>query len=110
MAGKIFVARVDGIADYNGQQIHIKAGVTRVREGHPLLKGRESIFREIEVQYDLEDARSAPQDEAKAQAEASAPAKDEAPLAPATAEDEEYLAPPKKPAPRTRGPRKASGA
>lgn len=106
MAGKIYVARVDGIIDYNGGQVPIKAGVTRVREGHPILEGRESVFEEITVQYDLEDARSAPQDEPKPEPVASAPAAAEASPAPATAEDEEYLAPPKKPATRQRGPRK----
>ena len=65
MSGKIYIARSSGLADYDGGQVYIQAGVTRVREGHPLLKGRESIFEEIEVQYEVEDARSAPQDEPK---------------------------------------------
>lgn len=106
MAGKIYVSKVNGLADYEGGQIMLTAGVTRVREGHPLLKGRESVFEEIRVEYDLEDARSAPQDEPKPEPVASAPAAAEASPAPATAEDEEYLAPPKKPATRQRGPRK----
>ena len=65
MAGKIYVATQNGLADYDGRQVPIRAGVTRVREGHPLLKGREAIFEEIKVDYDIEDARSAPQDEPK---------------------------------------------
>lgn len=62
---KIYVSKVSGLADYDGRQVPLVAGVTRVREGHPLLKGREDVFEEISVHYDIEDARSAPQDEPK---------------------------------------------
>lgn len=105
---KIYVSKVSGLADYDGRQVPLVAGVTRVREGHPLLKGRESVFEEITVQYDIEDARSAPQDEPKPEPVAAAPAEAEV-KAPAV-DDEDYLAAPaKKPAPR-RGPRKSTGA
>lgn len=64
-SGKIYVAKFSGFADLDGRQVHVQEGVTRVREGHPLLKGREDVFEEIGVHYDLEDARSAPQDEGR---------------------------------------------
>lgn len=97
MAGKIYVARVSGIIDLpKGGQAHIQAGITRVREGHPILKGRESIFREIDVHYDVEDARSAPQD-------APVPEAVTAPAAEA-AKPEPVKAPAARP---QRGPRKA---
>lgn len=61
--GKIYVAAQDGLCVLeDGRVITLKAGVTRVREGHPLLKGREVMFRELDVHYDLEDARSAPEE------------------------------------------------
>lgn len=96
MAGKIYIATVTGTATLpDGSEAHLQEGVTRVREGHPLLKGREAIFREIDVHYDVEDARSAPQD---------------APTPKASAEPEAVVAPEpvKAPAARPqRGPRKA---
>lgn len=61
--GKIYVASQDGLCVLeDGRVVTLKAGVTRVREGHPLLKGREVMFRELDVHYDLEDARSAPEE------------------------------------------------
>lgn len=100
---KIYVSKVSGLADYDGRQIPLVAGVTRVREGHPLLKGREAVFEEITVHYDVEDARSAPQDETEPP---------HAPPPAAVVDDDDYFPPPvkKTAAPRQRGPRKASGS
>lgn len=61
--GKIYVAVRDGLCEVDGNWISLKAGVTRVREGHPLLNGRESMFKELDVHYDLEDMRAAPEQE-----------------------------------------------
>lgn len=61
--GKIYVASQDGLCVLeDGNVVTLKAGVTRVREGHPLLKGRMAMFKELDVHYDLEDARSAPEE------------------------------------------------
>jgi hypothetical protein len=66
MAGKIFVALANAVLDLpDGGRAVIVAGQTRVREGHPLLRGRESLFQEINAHFEFEDARSAPQDEPK---------------------------------------------
>ncbi len=66
MAGQIYVASVSGTIQLaDGSQVQIHADVTRVREGHPLLVGRESMFRKIDVHYDVETARQAPAPEAK---------------------------------------------
>lgn len=106
MAGKIYVAISSAVLDTeDGGRASITAGVTRVREGHPILRGRESMFKEIDVHFDIEDARSAPQDAPKPEPVVSAPA--ETVAAPATAEDEAYLPPAKKTAASRRGPRKA---
>lgn len=60
--GKIYVAVQDGLCQLpDGNYVTLKTGVTRVREGHPLLKGRESMFKELDVHYDLEDMRAAPE-------------------------------------------------
>lgn len=62
--GKIYVAKTDGMIQRgDGSFVTVKAGVTRVREGHELLNGRMGMFRELDVHYDLEDSRSAPEQE-----------------------------------------------
>jgi len=62
VAGKIYIANTNAVvALENGSYITLSKDQTRVREGHPLLKGNESMFRELDVHYDLEDARSAPE-------------------------------------------------
>jgi hypothetical protein len=73
MAGKIYVSKVNGLADYDGGQVQLVAGITRVREGHPLLKNRESVFEEITVDYEVETARQAPEAEAKPEAKVEEP-------------------------------------
>lgn len=61
MAGQIYVATDSGIVQMDdGTQLTIQAGVTRVREGHPLLEGRELLFRKIDVHYDVEEATARP--------------------------------------------------
>lgn len=61
MAGQIYVATDSGIVQLDdGTQLTIQAGVTRVREGHPLLEGRELLFRKLDVHYDVEEATSRP--------------------------------------------------
>jgi hypothetical protein len=63
MAGKIYVANTSGETRLkDGTMVLLHAGVTRVREGHPLLEGREALFDELKIHHDLEDARSAPEE------------------------------------------------
>lgn len=54
MAAESFTTTLDGVPTV------VIADVTRVREGHPLLAGREHMFRELDVHYDVEDASDAP--------------------------------------------------
>lgn len=61
--GKIYVARESGTAEIDGTAYPFTAGVTRVREGHALLKGgRDQLFEEIDlsVHYDIEQATAGP--------------------------------------------------
>lgn len=48
--------------DENGEQqrAYVHKGVTRVREGHPMLEGREELFGPIDVHYDVEQATRGP--------------------------------------------------
>jgi len=59
---RIYVARETFVCELDGSDVVVTAGVTRVREGHPLLAGREMYFDELDVQYDVdvEQATAAP--------------------------------------------------
>jgi hypothetical protein len=65
MAGLIYVATQSGFLTVDGTEVPLIAGVTRVREGHALLKARPDMFRELTVHYDVETARQAPKAESK---------------------------------------------
>lgn len=56
----IFVAKESFTVTLNGESIQVNQGRTRVRAGHPLLKGREMYFEPLTVQYDVETASARP--------------------------------------------------
>lgn len=58
--GQIFQARESFTVDMDGSPITVVGGTTRVREGHPLLKGREHLFEPVTVHYDVEQATQGP--------------------------------------------------
>lgn len=58
--GKIFVATESGTVDFGGQYYAFTRGVTRVREGHPLLKVLPDYFKPIDVHYEWETATAEP--------------------------------------------------
>lgn len=60
--GKVYVARDSGVSEVDGEIYVFTRGVTRVREGHALLKGREGLFEPVDesVHYDIEQATAAP--------------------------------------------------
>jgi len=49
----IYVAKESFSALVDGEQVIVSKGITRVRVGHPLLKGREQWFEPLTVQYDV---------------------------------------------------------
>lgn len=55
MSAEIYVATTSGTVRLDdGTICQLQAGVTRVRAGHPLLsQGRDSMFRPIDVHYDV---------------------------------------------------------
>jgi hypothetical protein len=62
-SGKVYVAKDSGSAYVEGYgDLSFVKGITRVREGHPLLKGREYLFEDLDlrVDYDVEDTTAAP--------------------------------------------------
>lgn len=49
----ILVAKSSAQLLFDGSRVNIRKGVTTVREGHPLLRGREHMFEPITVTYDV---------------------------------------------------------
>lgn len=57
---RVFIASESFITTIDGESVAVQKNITRVREGHPLMAGREAFFRELDVQYDVEQATAAP--------------------------------------------------
>lgn len=51
--GAILVATKNVLTDFDGRRVILRRGVTTVREGHPLLKGRESLFEPLVPEFEL---------------------------------------------------------
>lgn len=80
----IYVAKESFTTIFEGVEIVVRAGTTRVRAGHPLLKGKAALFEPLEVHYDIEQATSAP-GEARGAPAPVAPAAPTPPAAESTA-------------------------
>lgn len=82
----MYVAREGFFTVVDGKEVVVVGGVTRVRDGHPLLNGREHLFEIATAHYETEhtpwggETRA---DIAQAVAEAEAEVEDEAPAEPA---------------------------
>ena len=92
MAGKIYQAREPFLANVGGVQLAIQRGTT-VREGHPLLAGREHLFEPFTVDFEYGPPADQPSEPPAGEAEVSA-------------EEAEVPAAPK--APRVRGAKTAN--
>lgn len=60
MADDILIAVESAAIRYDGDLVFVHKGRTRVRKGHPILKGNEHLFGPIDVHYDVEQATRAP--------------------------------------------------
>ena len=58
MAGEILIATETVLTEFEGENVYIYAGQTTVREGHPILKGREAMFIPVQVHYDLPEPKA----------------------------------------------------
>jgi hypothetical protein len=60
--GGVYVAIESGSAEVKGQLYSFIKGVTRVRDGHPLLKDHGVFFEPVDehVHYEVEQATAAP--------------------------------------------------
>lgn len=80
MAGnRVYVATESGSVDVKGEVLTFTKGVTRAREGHPILKAVPACFElaDEHVHYDVEKATAAPgekRERTKAPAKAKADA------------------------------------
>lgn len=57
---RLWVAIDDGVSFVDGEMMPYKRGVTRVREGHPLLSANPGAFKRLEAHYDVETATAGP--------------------------------------------------
>jgi len=53
---EVYVARTSFSTTLDGVPVAVVKGQTRVREGHPLLEGREELFERQVVHFDVDDA------------------------------------------------------
>lgn len=56
----VYVPRVSFVTEIDGVPVRFAEGVTTVREGHSVLRGRESMFKPLIVEYDIEEATDEP--------------------------------------------------
>jgi hypothetical protein len=56
MTRTIFVARASFVCDLDGESVHVPRGAT-VRDGHPLLEGREDLFGPLTVDFEHHETR-----------------------------------------------------
>jgi hypothetical protein len=57
---RVLVATESFAKRWQGADYSFQAGVTRVREGHPMLKGIEHLFEPISADFEFEQATAAP--------------------------------------------------
>jgi hypothetical protein len=58
--GLIYVATESFMVELDGNPVAVRKDITRVREGHPLLEGRENLFKPITAHFEVEAATNAP--------------------------------------------------
>lgn len=64
--GRIMIATQGAMFDYEGQKVFIVEGKTTAREGHPVLKGREGLFKPLVPEFEIEQGTAtAPKQTAK---------------------------------------------
>lgn len=56
----VLVATESFVTEFEGASHAFYAGVTRVREGHPILQNIRHLFKQIDVHYEVEAATAAP--------------------------------------------------
>lgn len=60
MSTQVYVATASFEAFVDGERVLVQRGKTRVREGHPILTGREHLFAPQTVRFEVEQATQAP--------------------------------------------------
>lgn len=57
---QLMIAKESYVTTVNGVEETVIAGVTRVREGHQIMAGREDLFEPAPADYEIEEATAAP--------------------------------------------------
>lgn len=60
MADDVFIATRSFATVLDGKRVMVRKGVTRVRQGHQLLRENPERFKPLDVHYDVEQATKAP--------------------------------------------------
>lgn len=60
MLGEMYVANESFVCVVDGQSYSVVGGVTRVRAGHPLLRGREHLFRVLRAHHEYSEPVQSP--------------------------------------------------
>lgn len=60
MADELLVATKTFLTSVDGRRVRVVKDQTRVRAGHPLLEGREHLFKVADAHFDVEDATARP--------------------------------------------------
>lgn len=100
MSGKIYIAIRNSNLQYDGRRVVVKRDRTTVREGHPLLVKYPSLFKVLEVDYEVAEK---PPEPAPAPTPPPAPVPAPPPAPPAM-QVEEATADPERPRRRGRPP------
>jgi hypothetical protein len=61
----IYVAVRTFLTELDGKRISVVADKTFVRHGHPLLEGRENLFKKVVPHYEVEAPKPAPRKKAE---------------------------------------------
>jgi hypothetical protein len=59
--GAILIATTSALIPYEGREVCIAGGRTTAREGHPILAGREGLFRVLVPDYEVEQPPAKPE-------------------------------------------------
>lgn len=55
--GRILVAATSATFTFEGRKVFLAQGRTMVREGHPILEGREGLFKPLVIDFEVEQEK-----------------------------------------------------
>ena len=58
--GDIYTPVRNMIIQVGGAPVNLRSGMTLIREGHDIMKGREDMFRKVDVTYEVSNRPGRP--------------------------------------------------